>query len=424
MNVDPIQRVDLVRLSTAGSVDDGKSTLIGRLLYESKAVFDDQLRAVERASRDQGLDFLNLALLTDGLRAERAQGITIDVAYRHLLTEQRRFIIADTPGHAEYTRNMITGASTADVAIILVDASRGISDQSRRHFTIASLLRVPHILICINKMDLVAYSSSVFDQIRASFGPLLAQSEATSVTFIPISALVGDNVTAWSLRMPWYHGPSVLEHLESVPISGSLTQVGPRFPVQWVIRLPNSTGPGSQAFAGQLSAGILKERDEVVVLPYGLKTRIASIEISGKPVSMAAPSMSLAVTLSSELDVSRGDMIVRADDQPIVACSLEATICWLGADPLRAQSRYLLKHTTRSTPAWVDRLLYKVPIPGMATGDGVEILSTNEIGRCIVCTSAPIVVDLYSRNRTTGAFILIDENSNETVGAGMIDRAT
>ena len=412
--------MELLRVSTAGSVDDGKSTLIGRLLYETKGIFEDQLAEVERASRQRGADYLNLALLTDGLRAEREQGITIDVAYRYFATPQRKFIVADTPGHVQYTRNMVTGTSTADVAIVLVDAVRGITEQSRRHAFIASLMRVPHLVICINKMDLVGYEQAVYERIRAEFLAFCAQLEVADATFIPLSALHGDNVVTRSAHMPWYAGPSLLEHLEGVELASSYNLEDGRFPVQWVNRPLTSTHHYYRGYAGQVAGGVLRPGDPVVVLPSGLATRIRAIETFEGSVDAAFPPMSVTVLLEDDLDISRGDMICPLDNQPAVDQTIEATLCWMSSTPLRPNARYAIKHTTRSARALVSALHYRIDVNTLHHDDGAATLGLNDIGRVALRTTVPLAYDSYSRNRTTGSFILIDESSNETVAAGMI----
>ncbi len=413
-------RTDLLRFSTAGSVDDGKSTLIGRLLYETKSIFEDQLLAVERASRDQGADYLNLALLTDGLRAEREQGITIDVAYRYFSTPRRTFILADTPGHVQYTRNMVTGASTSDLAIILVDASRGIAEQSRRHLFIASLLGIRHFVICVNKMDLVGYSEAVFERIRGDFRPFLAQLDIADPLFIPISALIGDNVVEQSANMPWYRGPSLLQHLETVPVASNRNLSDPRFPVQWVIRPHRNDHRDYRGYAGQVASGVFKPGDAVVILPGGFTTRVRSIDTFDGPVVEAFPPMSVTLTLQDDLDVSRGDMIAAVDNRPIVSQDLNAIICWLAPGALVPGASYVVKHTTRIARAVVKDLRYRIDVNSLERDDAADSLRLNEIGHVVLRTTAPLLYDPYRRNRATGCFILIDDATNETVGAGIL----
>jgi bifunctional enzyme CysN/CysC len=341
--------MDLLRFATAGSVDDGKSTLIGRLLYDTKTIFEDQLAAVEAVSRSRGDEYTNLALLTDGLRAEREQGITIDVAYRYFATPRRKFIIADTPGHIQYTRNMVTGASTADLALILVDARKGLLEQSRRHAFLCSLLRVPHLVLCVNKMDLVDYSQEVFEAIADEFSCFAMKLTAPDLTVVPVSALNGDNIVTRSANMPWYEGPSLLHHLEHVHIASDRNLVDVRFPVQYVIRPQSTVVSDYRGYAGQVASGVLKPGDEVMALPSGFTTRIASIDTADGPVDEAYPPMSVTIRLEDELDISRGDMICRPHNQPTVAQDVEAMVCWMDETrPLTAGAKYTIKHTTRS----------------------------------------------------------------------------
>jgi bifunctional enzyme CysN/CysC len=415
------QQIDLLRFATAGSVDDGKSTLIGRLLYDSKAIFSDQLAAVEAVSQARGDDYTNLALLTDGLRAEREQGITIDVAYRYFATPRRKFIIADTPGHIQYTRNMVTGASTADLALILVDARKGLVEQSRRHAFLCSLLRVPHMVLCVNKMDLVDYSAEVYERISCEFSAFATKLDVPDLSIIPISALHGDNVVTRSDKMPWYDGPSLLHHLEHVHIASDRNLVDVRFPVQYVIRPQSSTHRDYRGYAGQVASGVLKPGDEVMVLPSGFTTRIASIDTADGPVPEAYPPMSVTIRLADELDVSRGDLICRPNNAPTPAQDVEAMVCWMDEQkPLRAGGRYAIKHTTHSARAVVRDLHYRLDVNTLHRDDAAAGLSLNEIGRIRLRTTRPLLCDGYRRNRTTGGFIIIDEQSNRTVGAGMI----
>ena len=412
---------ELLRFATAGSVDDGKSTLIGRLLYDSKSILSDQLEQVEEASRRRGSGgLLDLSLLTDGLRAEREQGITIDVAYRYFATPRRKFIIADTPGHEQYTRNMVTGASTADLSIVLIDARNGVVEQSRRHAYIASLLEIPHVVVCVNKMDLVDYDEAVFDRVAEDFEDFAALLGIHDVTLIPISALEGDNVVERSQNMPWYQGPPLLWHLEHVHIASDRNLSDVRFPVQWVIRPGDDTHHDYRAYAGQVAGGVMKAGDEVVVLPAGRTSRIAGIDLEGEEIAQAFPPMSVAVRLEDDIDVSRGDMICRAEDAPAVSRDLEAMVCWMADAPLRPRGRYLIKHTTRTAKAQVDEVAYRVNINTLRHDNSAGELGLNDIGRVHLRTGEPIVVDRYTRNRTTGSFILIDEATNDTVGAGMI----
>jgi bifunctional enzyme CysN/CysC len=409
---------DLLRFATAGSVDDGKSTLIGRLLYDSKQVLSDQLAHVEQASERMGHDFLDLSLLTDGLRAEREQGITIDVAYRYFATAHRRFIIADTPGHEQYTRNMVTGASTADLAIVLVDARKGVISQSKRHAFISSMLGIPHVVVCVNKMDLVDFAETRFEEIVEEFEDFAAKLELTDVEFIPISALHGDNVVERSLRMKWYEGPPLLYHLEHVHVASDRNLVDARFPVQWVVR--PSDDRERRGYAGQVAAGVLRPGDEVLVAPSGETTRIAAIEGPQGPLEEAFPPMSVVLHLEDELDVSRGDMICRPNNRPATARSIEAMVCWMANRPVSTGDRVLLKQTTRWVTATVEDVRYRVDVHGLHRDKTATTLELNDIGRLKLRTSAPLSVDDYRRNRQTGSFILVDEGTNDTVGAGMI----
>ncbi|MGW0431552.1 sulfate adenylyltransferase subunit CysN [Micromonospora sp. NPDC003197] len=415
------QTMDLLRFATAGSVDDGKSTLIGRLLYDTKSLFTDQLAAVEAVSAARGDEYTNLALLTDGLRAEREQGITIDVAYRYFATPRRKFIIADTPGHIQYTRNMVTGASTADLALILVDARKGLVEQSRRHAFLCSLLRVPHLVLCVNKMDLVDWSQEVFERIADEFTAFAAKLDVPDLTVVPISALRGDNIVRRSENMPWYEGPSLLHHLERVHIASDRNLVDVRFPVQYVIRPQSTTVTDYRGYAGQVASGVLKPGDEVMVLPSGFTSRIASIDTADGPIEQAFPPMSVTVRLTDEIDISRGDLICRPHNAPAVSQDIEAMICWMDESrPLRVGAKYAIKHTTRSARAVVRGLHYRLDVNSLHRDEAATELTLNEIGRVRLRTTVPLLADEYRRNRTTGGFIVIDESSNRTVGAGMI----
>lgn len=411
---------DLLRFITAGSVDDGKSTLIGRLLYDTKTIFEDQLRHVEDVSRRRGDERTNLALLTDGLRAEREQGITIDVAYRYFSTPRRKFIIADTPGHIQYTRNMVTGASTANLAIILIDARKGMVEQTRRHAFLASLLGIPHIVFAVNKMDLVGYDEAVFEKIKADLTNWVAKLQVRDVTFIPISALNGDNIVEKSENMPWYRGTPLLYHLETVHIASDRNLIDVRFPVQWVIRPQSDEYHDYRGYAGTVQGGILKPGDEVVVLPSGFTTTIAAIDTYDGPVEEAFPPMAVTVRLADDLDVSRGDLICRPNNRPTVGQDLDAMVCWMTDRPLVHRGRYALKHTTRWVRAMVTELQYRLDVNTLHRQEGPERLGLNDIGRVRLRTTAPIFYDPYQRNRATGSFILVDEATNETVGAGML----
>jgi sulfate adenylyltransferase large subunit len=426
--------LDLLRFTTAGSVDDGKSTLIGRLLYDTKQVFEDQLEHVEQASERRGGEgALDLALLTDGLRAEREQGITIDVAYRYFATPKRRFIIADCPGHRQYTRNMVTGASTADLAVILLDARRGVLEQSKRHAFISALLGIPHLVVAVNKMDLVDYSKERFEELVEEFAGfakkltgIAGASHGRDIAYMPISALNGDNVVERSDAMSWHDGPTLLELLEQVEVAYDHPYDRPaRFPVQWVIRPANAnangTGTGDyRGYAGQLASGALRKGDEVTVLPSGRQTKIAAIDTYDGELDEAMAPMSLTLRLEDELDVSRGETICRPDQAPTVARELEADVCWMAERPLKPGGRYVIKHTTRSATAVVDAITDHVDVDTLERGAPPAELGLNDIGRVRLRTSAPLVFDPYASNRRTGSFILIDEASNETVGAGMI----
>jgi len=400
---------ELLRFATAGSVDDGKSTLIGRLLYDAKSILADQLAAVQVASqRRNGNGELDLALLTDG-------------AYRYFQTARRKFIIADTPGHEQYTRNMVTGASTADLAVVLVDARQGVVAQSRRHAVIASLLRIPHLVVCVNKMDLVGFDEAVYEAVVEDFGDFAARLDVQDVTFIPVCALHGDNVVNRSIAMPWYEGPSLLHHLEHVHIASDRNLSDVRFPVQWVVRPgPESPEPDYRGYAGQVAGGVLEAGAEVVVLPSQRRTRVRAIETLDGPQERAFPPMSVTVRLDDDLDVSRGDVICGAHDPPTPIRQVEATVCWMADAPLRSGGRYAIKHTTRSARAIVETVEHRLDVDTLAREESAGELRLNDIGRVTLRTSEPLVADTYAANRTTGAFILIDEATNETVGAGMI----
>jgi bifunctional enzyme CysN/CysC len=416
--------MELLRLATAGSVDDGKSTLIGRLLYDSKAIFEDQLEAVERTSRERGDEYTNLALLTDGLRAEREQGITIDVAYRYFATPKRKFIIADTPGHIQYTRNMVTGASTADLALILIDARKGVLEQSRRHSFLSSLLGIPHLVLCVNKMDLVDWSEERFEEIKADFRDFAMKLDVHDLTFIPVSALHGDNVVNRSASMPWYEGTSLLHHLEEVHIASDRNFIDARFPVQYVIRPQNQTDHelhDYRGYAGTVAGGVFKPGDEVVVLPSGFTSRISSIDSYNGSVDEAFNPMSVTITLEDDIDVSRGDLICRPQNRPQVTQEIDAMVCWLTEQTaLRAGTKLTIKHTTRTVKALVKELQYRLDVNTLHRDESADALALNEIGRIHLRTQQPLFCDEYRRNRTTGSFILIDDATKNTVAAGMI----
>jgi len=416
---------ELLRLATAGSVDDGKSTLIGRLLYDSKSLFADQLAAVERTSIERGDGYVNLALLTDGLRAEREQGITIDVAYRYFSTPRRKFIIADTPGHVQYTRNMVTGASTADLALILVDARNGVLEQSRRHAFIAALLGIPHMVLCVNKMDLVGWSEARFEEICEQFRGFAARLDVHDVAFIPVSALLGDNVVERSASMDWYEGTPLLHHLETVHIASDRNLIDARLPVQYVIRPQAGTDPelhDYRGYAGTIAGGVWKPGDEVVVLPSGFTSRVSSIvSPGGRPLEEAFPPQAVTVRLADDIDVSRGDMICRPGNRPAVSRDVDAMVCWMSErSSLAAGRRFLLQHTTRLVSAQVDVVEYRLDVNTLHRDEEAASLSLNEIGRVRLRTQSPLMLDAYRRNRSTGSFILIDPATNNTVAAGVV----
>jgi sulfate adenylyltransferase subunit 1 len=412
--------MDLLRFTTAGSVDDGKSTLIGRLLYDSKAIFEDQLEAIERATEQRGEEHLNLSLLTDGLRAEREQGITIDVAYRYFATPKRKFIIADTPGHIQYTRNMVTGASTANLAIILVDARKGVLEQTCRHSFIASLLRIPHVVVCINKMDLVDFKQEIYDDIVAKYSEFASRLEIPDIKFIPISALHGDNVVDKSDRMPWYKGSSLLYTLETVYIGSDANHVDPRFPVQTVIRPNSDEHHDFRGFAGRVAGGVFKVGDEVLALPSGFTSRIKSLHGPDGHVPEAFSPMSAVMTLEDEIDISRGDMIVKQNNQPHVSQDVEAMVCWFSDRKLQPNGKYILRHTTKEVKCIVKAVRYKVNINTLHKLEGDLEIGMNDIGRIQLRTTSPLFYDAYKRNRNTGSLLLVDEFTNATVGAAMI----
>ncbi len=414
--------MELLRLATAGSVDDGKSTLIGRLLYDSKQIFEDQLDAVEKTSQARGDDYVDLALLTDGLRAERAQGITIDVAYRYFATPKRKFVLADTPGHIQHTRNMVTGCSTADLVLLLVDARNGITEQTHRHAFLASLLRIPHLVICVNKMDLVGYSEQRFEEIRSEFEGFATRLEVPDLTFVPISALSGDNVVERSAQMPWYRGTSLLAHLEDVHIASDRNLIDLRFPVQRVVRPRSHEHRDYRAYAGQVAGGILEVGDEIVALPSGFSTTVEAIETADGSVDEAFPPMSVLVRLTDDLDISRGDLLCRAHNRPTVSQDLSAMVCWMAEAQLRPGTKLALKHTTRWVRALVRDLHYRLDVNTLHRDREAGELGLNDIGRVELRTTAPLFFDDYRRNRATGSFILVDEATHNTVGAGMILR--
>ena len=414
---------DLLRLATAGSVDDGKSTLIGRLLHDSRAIADDQLAAIEQASRRRGGDSIDLALLTDGLRAEREQGITIDVAYRYFSTPRRRFILADTPGHVQYTRNMVTGASTADAAIVLVDARHGVLEQTRRHAAIAALLRVPHLVVAVNKMDLVAFDEGPFAAIAADVAAVARRLGLPETIAIPLSALHGDNVVERSRAMAWYEGPPLLEFLETVALDPPHDFERVRFPIQWVVRASTADAPDYRAYAGRIEGGVLRAGDAVRVLPSGIETRIRSVETFDGPLDEAGPPLSVVVRLEDDIDLGRGAMLVGTDDGPTVVRHLDAIVCWLGDEPLRIGARYALQHTTRSVRAIVEAVHYRLDVSTLERDPRDSTLGPNDIGRVRLRLAEPIFVDPYQANRSTGSAILIYEATNATVGAVLVQPA-
>ena len=412
--------MDLLRFTTAGSVDDGKSTLIGRLLYDSKSIFEDQMEAIEIASSNKGEDKVNLALLTDGLRAEREQGITIDVAYRYFATPKRKFIIADTPGHVQYTRNMVTGASTANLAIILVDARKGIVEQTKRHSFIASLLGIPHIIYCINKMDLVNYDEKVFEETKKELVGFSSKLTTKDIRFLPISALNGDNVVNRSKDMDWYEGSTLLHSLENIHIASDHNLIDCRFPVQHVIRPQKEEFHDFRGYSGRIAGGVFKKNDEVILLPSGFQSKIKSILNFDNELEEAYPPMSVTMTLEDDLDISRGDMIVRVKNQPEILQDIEIMVCWMGEKPLLSRGKYTIKHTTNEVRCIVKEILYKVDINSLHRDTEDKSINCNDIARIAVRVTKPLFVDKYNINRTTGSLIIIDESTNNTVGSGMI----
>ncbi len=412
--------MDLLRFTTAGSVDDGKSTLIGRLLYDSKSIFEDQLEAVEASSKNRGDEYTNLALLTDGLSAEREQGITIDVAYRYFSTPKRKFIIADTPGHIQYTRNMVTGASTANLAIILVDARQGVLEQTRRHTFLANLLGIKHVAVCINKMDLVGYSQETFETIVEDYKNFSSKLDIPDIHYIPISALFGDNVVDKSTKMDWYQGATLMHTLENVQISSDHNHVDARFPIQYVIRPQSHDYPDYRGYAGRVAGGIFKPGDEVIALPSGLTTKITTIDIAGKQLDEAYAPMSVTINLADDVDISRGDMIAKVDNQPATGQDIDLMVCWMTPKKLVLNGKYGLRHTSRDARCVIKEVKYKVNINTLHRDEEETSIGMNDIGRIKVRTTVPLFYDRYTRNRITGSVIIVDEFTNETVGAGMI----
>ncbi|MFI6698385.1 sulfate adenylyltransferase subunit 1 [Streptomyces sp. NPDC050509] len=419
----PLAATTLLRFATAGSVDDGKSTLVGRLLHDSKSVLTDQLEAVERVSLGRGQEAPDLALLTDGLRAEREQGITIDVAYRYFATPRRRFILADTPGHVQYTRNMVTGASTAELAVVLVDARNGVVEQTRRHAAVAALLRVPHVVLAVNKMDLVEYAEPVFAEIAKEFTAYAASLGVPEITAIPISALAGDNVVEPSAHMDWYGGPTVLEHLETVPVSHDLTGCHARLPVQYVIRPQSAEHPDYRGYAGQIAAGTFRTGEDVTVLPSGRTSKIAGIDLLGEAVDIAWTPQSVTLLLEDDIDVSRGDLIVPTGDAPATTQDIEATVCHVADQPLGVGQRVLLKHTTRTVKAIVKDIPSRLTLDDLSQHPAPGQLVANDIGRVVVRTAEPLALDSYADSRRTGSFLLIDPADGTTLSAGMAGEA-
>jgi sulfate adenylyltransferase large subunit len=413
--------MDLLRFATAGSVDDGKSTLIGRLLLDSKSIFEDQLEAVEATSQNKGYDYTDLALLTDGLRSEREQGITIDVAYRYFATPSRKFIIADTPGHTQYTRNMVTGASTADLGLVLVDARQGLTEQSRRHAVLLSLLRVPHLVLAVNKMDLVDYSQETYEAIHSEFTQFATKLNIPDLEVIPISALQGDNVVNRSENMPWYAGSTLMHHLEHIHVASDRDLLDVRFPVQFVVRPKSDDYHDYRGYAGQVAGGVLKPGDEVVVLPSGMTSTIEGIDLFDQEIGEAFPPMSVTVRLTDDVDVSRGDMIARVKNAPKPSQDIDAMICWMTNEPMRPRQKLAIKHTTRSGRALVKDIQYRLDVNTLHRDMDSKELGLNEIGRVQLRTTVPLLCDPYAKNRTTGSFILVDEATGVTVGAGMIN---
>ncbi len=410
----------LLRFTTAGSVDDGKSTLIGRLLYDSKSIFEDQLDAVRSSSEKKGFDYVDLSLLTDGLKSEREQGITIDVAYRYFSTPRRKFIIADTPGHTQYTRNMVTGASTANLAIILVDARKGLLEQTYRHSFIASLLRIPHVVVCINKMDLVDYSEEVYNKIVADYEAFASKLDVKDIHFIPISALAGDNVVDRSEKMKWYQGTTLLYLLETVHIASDHNHIDCRFPVQMVIRPHTREHQDFRGYAGRIDGGVFKPGDEIKALPSGFTSKIKTIELNGEQLEAAYAPMSVVMTLEDEIDISRGDMLVRPNNQPEMEQNIDVMVCWMSPRPLTTRTKLLIKHTTRECMAIVNELQYKVNVNTLHRETEIEKIEMNDLARISIRTSQPLLFDRYLRNRMTGSVIFVDPGTFETVGAGML----
>ncbi len=416
-----LENTELLRFTTAGSVDDGKSTLIGRLLYDSKSIFQDQYDQIKDATERRGEEGVNLALLTDGLKSEREQGITIDVAYRYFSTPKRKFIIADTPGHIQYTRNMVTGASTANVALILIDARHGVVEQTKRHAIIASLLQIPHLVVCINKMDLVDYKEKVYDEIQESFESFAAKLDINDVHFIPISALLGDNVVARSEKTKWYEGPTLMYYLENVHIASDHNFIDTRYPVQYVVRPNTDEFHDYRGYAGRIAGGVMKKGDKVTLLPSGFSTKIATIVGPSGEQEEAFPPQSVTILLEDDMDLSRGDMIVRENNQPNIVQDIEVMMCWFDSSrPLQLRGKYTIKHTTQTARCIIKEVRYKLDINSLHRDEDNKNINMNDIARVVLRTTKPLFVDSYRKNRITGSIILIDEASNNTVAAGMI----
>jgi sulfate adenylyltransferase subunit 1 len=410
----------LLRFTTAGSVDDGKSTLIGRLLYDSKSIFEDQLEAVEASSAKKGFDYVDLSLLTDGLKSEREQGITIDVAYRYFATPKRKFIIADTPGHIQYTRNMVTGASTANLALILIDARKGLVEQTYRHSFIASLLKIPHVIVCINKMDLANYDEAVYEKIVEDYKAFSARLEVSDIQFVPISALAGDNVVNRSENMPWYQGATLLHMLESVHIESDYNHIDSRFPVQYVVRPQSKEHHDFRGYAGRVAGGIFRPGDDILVLPSGFTSRIKDIEFGGEKLKEAFAPMSVTLTLEDEIDISRGDIIAKPNNQPQSEQDIDLMLCWMNQRPLNVNSKFFIRHTSREVRGVLKEVQYKLDINSLHRLENVDQLVMNDIARVKIRTAQPLFFDSYRKNRITGSLILVDEGTFETVAAGMI----
>ena len=410
----------LLRFTTAGSVDDGKSTLIGRLLFDSKSIFEDQLEAVQISSAKKGFDYVDLSLLTDGLKSEREQGITIDVAYRYFATPKRKFIIADTPGHIQYTRNMVTGASTANLALILIDARKGLIEQTFRHSLLASLLKIPHIIVCVNKMDLVDYKEEVFQKIVDDYKAFSSKLEVHDIQFVPISALLGDNVVNRSEKMDWYQGATLLHMLETVHIESDYNHIDSRFPVQYVVRPQTREHQDFRGYAGRVAGGIFRVGEEILVLPSGFTTKIKTIEFGEQLLTEAFAPMSVTITLEDEIDISRGDILAKPTNRPESNQDIELMICWMNQRPLNINSKFYIRHTTRETKAVLKEITYKLDISSAKRVEGVDQLMMNDIARVKLRTAQPLEYDSYRKNRITGSLILVDEGTNETVAAGMI----